>query len=201
MSIYLVGSKIDLGQTQPLTYELRQWMDGNQIRHIYVSSDWNKGIILLRTCLVKEIYDKHRSLGLFIHRDHLLDLYISTIGYCPTIVYDSCIAFDNNNQTSESYHVDEQSKNCSRCKAGSQPLRPIDFDNLNKDPKSMQEFTKALENICRCLDNLIYTVCSSLPTLSPNNNTAIITPPPYPLLTILNERDKRKRNGGMYHIK
>ncbi|KAH9425815.1 hypothetical protein DERP_005033 [Dermatophagoides pteronyssinus] len=185
VSIYIVGSKIDLGHTQPLTYELRRWIDKNQMRHMYVSSEWNKGVNLLRSCLLEDIYNKHCTHGLLIHRNHLLDLYISTIGYCPTIVYDSCIAFENNNQT-EQYHSDEQSKNCHLCQTGSRPLRPIDFNKLKKDPKSMLEFHMALENICQCLYHLMFTVGSS----SSLSNTTI----PYPLLTIVKEQNRRKRN-------
>lgn len=198
LSIYIVGTKIDQGQTQPLTYGLRKWINDNRIRHLYISNLWNKGIDLLRSCLLDDIYGKHRLNQLFIHRDYLLDLYIRTIGYCPTIVYDSCIAFDNNNQIftksqrggefDSNNQQQPQSRNCHLCKSGSRPLRPIDFSRLKKDPKSMYEFHLALENICQCLDHLIFTTVSSQSSQSSQSQSSILNP----LLTILAEQNKRK---------
>lgn len=138
----IIANKIDIEPNQPIPYDMIAWFQINSIQHFYISVKFNKGIDMVRACMLQNIYQKHKKNNLLIHRDLMMRRFFSKFSNSS----------NNNNSTNTLNNKQKLNEEC---------LFDYNIDYNSLTPlyyysKSLicDNIDAALQNICECLDDL-----------------------------------------------
>ncbi|UXI18549.1 malate dehydrogenase [Sarcoptes scabiei] len=137
LTIFVVANKIDNRSIVTIPYELERWLQINRISHFYSSAVINKGIDMLRACMLQCIYRKHFEMNLWIHRDlirsRLLAKYRNSIW-----------SEEENNEICIQFDYDHCFMQCSQQSRFEKETSNLFLDNIRL----------AVRNFCQYLDHL-----------------------------------------------